>query len=451
MTTLWMSACARVQTNYRVLCALLVFAVLAGGCAQTRPPDQNASQPSPQSRAYPFKKPLVATVLGTPSRLKAKVPSKANFSIRTLKPLIDRKTPPVLKYARPLQYLLAAQKGPAPLAFLIAGTGDSALTSSCVLLSRALYAVGYSVACLPSPTSVTFMLGAAAHPVPGRVPADVHDLYRMMGAVRDDLSDTVAITGYSLAGWSLGGTQAAFAAQYDRTHGNMFDFQHVMLINPAVDVWASVRRMDTLLEEDLPGGFDALPNFLAKVLGNVNQFYSTNGEPLQFNEDTLFRAYKAGVTSQKQIGALVGLAFRLALANMAFAADVITKSDVIVPQTVSLSPYDSMDVYLRRSFQLSFDDYINELLVPYWNRDGRTLSRVRLIRESKLNQIQQFLADDKDVHVLTNADDPILDQNEVAFLRRTFGDRALIQPYGGHLGNLSYFKTIHALQEFFAQ
>lgn len=452
----------------RSLIAAVLLAGLSGGlvgCATTQSTNSNVmassgmpaetATPTPtdadaQVPAYPIKNPLAATVLGTPKKLKADLPGDANFSLRTLKPLIKRDTPPTLRYARPLQYLLAAQPKPAPLAFVIAGTGSSSLSSNCVLLSRALYAVGYSVACLPSPTSVTFMLGAAQYPVPGRMSTDVDDLYRLMGAVRDDVtqSKTLDITGYALTGYSLGATQAAFVAHKDASE-HVFDFQHVLLINPAVNVWDSVRRMDELLAKNLPGGINSLPQFVAKGLGGLRQLYA-HDQTLRFNEDFLYKAYESGAADQQDIGAIVGLAFRLALANMSFASDVITHSDVIVPKDVHLGPYDSLDPYMRRSFEMSFNDYINQLLVPYWNRDGRHVPKAQLIAEANLHRIADFMAADSSMGVFTNADDPILNASEVDFLQQTFGKRARIRPHGGHLGNLSYSKTIAALQEFFS-
>ncbi|MGN8158495.1 alpha/beta hydrolase [Salinisphaera sp. RV14] len=442
------------------MAGLLLLSALAGCATQGGPPPATAKAEASSSthraaaqgshvKPYPFKNPLTATVLGTPDRLKAELPKKANLSIRRLKPLVDRKTPPTLRYARPLKYMLAAQNHPAPLAFVIAGTGDSALSSKCVLLSRALYQVGYSVACLPSPTSVTFMLGAAKYPVPGRMKTDVADLYRMMQAVRDDVSGDIDITGYSLTGWSLGATEAAFVAHLDQKR-QVFHFQHVLLLNPAVSLWASVGRMDNLLQRNLPGGFDALPRFLAQVLGNIQQSEG-HGKPLRFNEDALYQAYEKGAFDKKDIGAIVGLAFRLSLANMAFAADVLTHSDVIVPKNVNLGPYASLGVYFRRSFRMSFSNYINQLLVPYWNRDGRHVSKAQLIAEGDMHRIAPFLANDDHIEVFTNADDPILNADEVQFLRHTFKGRARIRPHGGHLGNLSYKKTIHALQDYFTQ
>lgn len=431
---------------------------LLAGCAHQNGPNAVAVDDAPAPSlaanaepvaAYPIDNPLAATVLGTPDELKAALPNDAPITVRTLTPLVKRDTPATLRYARPLQYMYTPQEDAAPLAFVIAGTGSSALSGKCVLLSRALYAAGYSVACLPSPTSVTFMLGAATYPVPGRMPTDAADLYRLMQAVRDDVSPMLDITGYSLTGWSLGATEAAFVDRLD-SQQHVFDFDHVALLNPAVSIWASVGRMDNLLDQTLPGGIDQVPQFLAEGLGGLRDIYAQDGS-LRFDEDFLYQVYESGAADQQDIGTLVGLAFRLSLANMAYAADLLTHADVIVPRNVSPGPYDDLSPYFRRSFEMSFGDYIDELLVPYWQGDGRDVSRDQLIHEADLHSIAGFLAGADNISVLTNEDDPILSDDEVAFLRRTFGDRARIRPHGGHMGNLSYKKTIHALQTRFSQ
>src|SRR5699024_350713 len=156
-----------------------------------------------------------ATVVGTPPAWRAELPDDVPIDMHELAPLVERQVPTVLEYATPLQYALAAQDHAAPLLFVIAGTGATAASANCRMLMRALYATGYSVVCLPSPTSANFMVGAASWPVPGYMPADVAALYALMQAVRRDLADELDITGYALAGYSLGETQAAFLARYD--------------------------------------------------------------------------------------------------------------------------------------------------------------------------------------------------------------------------------------------
>src|SRR5699024_4838838 len=139
-----------------------------------------------------------------------------------------------------------------------------------------------------------------------------------------DVADELQITDYALAGYSLGATQAAFVARYDAKH-DVFAFTKTLLINPAVSVWASVQRMDALLQNNLPGGIDSVPALLASLLAEVRQPYAGDRPP-RFNRQMLFRATLAQEASHRQQAAVVGLVFRLALANMAFAADVLTSS-----------------------------------------------------------------------------------------------------------------------------
>lgn len=397
--------------------------------------------------AYPIDDPLAATVVGTPKAYRASMPTDLPRETRTLAPLVERPVPSPLAYAAPLEYGLIAQTQPAPLVFILSGTGAGAKSAKSDLIARALYAEGYHVVTLPSPTSVGFMLGAARHPVPGRTSNDVADIHRFMRVIRDDLPERVRITGFALTGYSLGGLQAAFVDQLDRQR-QVFDFQRVLLINPAVDLYASVRRMDRLFETGLEQGLAGLPAFLEQALGRFRQVYAGDA-PIEFNEDFLYQAYLATETREQDIAAIIGLAFRLWLANMNFAADLLSNSGVIVPVTRDPGSFTSLDTYLVRSFGMSFADYIDQLLLPYYNKNGRRLTRDALIREGQLSRIQPYLKRAEHMAVITSADEIILDRGEVDFLRRTFGKRATIFPNGGHMGNLAHRDVIDAIREFF--
>ena len=50
---------------------------------------------------------------------------------------------------------------------------------------------------------------------------------------------------------------------------------------------------------------------------------------------------------------------------------------------------------------------------------------------------------------MTNRDDMILGEGDIAFLEKTFGERATIYPTGGHCGNLSYRENVETMLEFF--
>src|SRR5699024_7633289 len=116
-------------------------------------------------------------------------------------------------------------------------------------------------------------------------------------------------------------------------------------------------------------------------------FGAAGGRPMRFNRDMLFRVMVGRKASHRQLAAVVGLVFRLALANMAFAADVLTHSGRIVPANLRLGIGDSLEPYMRKSFDMTFTDYIDDLLLPYWNRDGRSVNRKQLIASADLHSI----------------------------------------------------------------
>ncbi|MOA58787.1 hypothetical protein D3C78_1832550 [compost metagenome] len=47
-----------------------------------------------------------------------------------------------------------------------------------------------------------------------------------------------------------------------------------------------------------------------------------------------------------------------------------------------------------------------------------------------------------------NRDDLILSPGDLGFLRRTFGERLTLFPYGGHCGNMNYRVNTQAMLEF---
>lgn len=399
------------------------------------------------SAGYPIEDPLAATIVGTPSQLRAELPHTVPIQVRALPKLVQRPIPEVLEYALPMQYTVSAQEGSAPLVFIIAGTGAGARGTTSTWLTRLLYAAGYHVVALPSPTRVEFMLAAAHHPVPGRTSRDVAALYRVMRTIKRRLSPQLDITGYALTGYSLGALHAAFIAHLDAER-QVFDFGPVLLIDPTVDLYRSVRRMDALLAHSLPAGIASLPQLLAQALGQLQQLLNGSGS-LKFNQDFLYRAYQAADPSDRETAAIVGLAFRLWLANMSFAADVLTDSGAIVPANVELSITDSLDPYMLRSFSMSFAEYIDQLLLPYYNRGQRHLTLEQLIWEGQLKRIANFLSQAHNIGVIANADDPILSKDGLAFLRTTFGARARIFKNGGHLGNLAYKPVVTVIRRFF--
>jgi hypothetical protein len=58
--------------------------------------------------------------------------------------------------------------------------------------------------------------------------------------------------------------------------------------------------------------------------------------------------------------------------------------------------------------------------------------------ETSLQSIEEHIAGNPRIAVLTNADDFILTRADYHYLAETFGERAFLYPRGGHGGNLEH-------------
>ena len=158
---------------------------------------------------FPLTNPFEATIATTPDALwPLGLPANRNIDQDdyelSLRPEREFSLPDNFWAVKKLKYRIARQPGPAPLIFLIAGTGSNYASSTMDFLKKVFYRDGYHVVQLSSPTSYDFMVGASRHATPGYSPEDARDLYAVMKAVRAQQAN-LAITNFHLLGYSLGG------------------------------------------------------------------------------------------------------------------------------------------------------------------------------------------------------------------------------------------------------
>ncbi|MGH6898335.1 MAG: alpha/beta hydrolase [Geminicoccaceae bacterium] len=396
---------------------------------------------------YPFADPYEATVIGTPDEYRADLPAKIPVQLRELLALRGREVPDIFWYNATLGYSLAAQPGPAPLVFILPGTGAGFDSSKSLILQRALYQAGLHVVSLPSPLHPNFIVAASTSGRPGLLTADAQDIYRVMALIRGHLEDEIAITGYDLVGYSLGATQAAFVAMVDDERRS-FGFERVLLINPPVSLYRSARVLDRLFEEHIPSiaAFNALFNQLMQVF---SEFYSP-AEPMQLSDDLVYQIYKRRPPPDSTLQALIGAAFRLASMNLLFTSDVVTHVGVLVAPDRRLGITDSLTPYFKASMLLSFEDYAHRVLFPYYRETAPDVTFEELVARDGLRAIGGFLRDTPKIGLMHNADDILLRPGDLQYLEEVFGDRARIYPTGGHCGNLAYKDNIAYVIDFFA-
>ena len=413
------------------LCALLLSCGLAG------------------AYDYPFADPYVATVVGTPTEYMEALPSDVPVKFETLQMFPEREVPGILWNLDELRYSYIRQKDPAPLIFLIAGTGAGFNSPKMQLMQKAFYQAGYHVISISSPTHPNFIVAASTSGVPGHLEEDSADLYKVMQAIWQKHQKKMDVTDFYLTGYSLGAAQSAFIAKLDEQE-KAFNFRKVLLINPPVSLYNSVLILDEMLELNIPGGMDNFNAFYERIINAFADVYA-NGENVEFNNDFLYRAYQyRKPQSDDPLEALIGISFRISSENMVFTTDVLTKAGYVVPKNLVLRRHDNVTDYTKVLGRLSFLDYFHGIFVPHFQAKDPSVTEAQLIKTLSLRSIDGYLRNSEKFGLIHNEDDVILLPGEIDYLRDLFGNRATIFPHGGHCGNMAYPDNVSVMVGFFA-
>lgn len=395
---------------------------------------------------YPIHDSYEATLLGTPASLKFELPDKIPVKQLVVDIIPDLKKPDIFFYDEGLRYTLAYQDKKAPLVFLIPGIGGSNLAPNVVAMMKSLFKAGYHVITLPSPGHPNFIISASQNHVPGDPTEDAADLYKVMETIWSKVKGEIEVSDFYLGGYSLGGTQAAFVARLDEERKS-FNFRKVIMVNPAVNLYNSAKRIEGLLD-GIPSGPKKIGVFFNRMLTRFTEFYS-DGDFIGINDEFLYAVYKSQLFSHSEDGGLIGLVFRINLAGMIFTSDVMTNGGYTVPKNRILTATDSLGDYFMVCVHLSFVNYFDEYFYPYFQKKRPGLTREILIDSLGLKSIEGYLKSSLKFGVMTNDNDFILAAGELDYLRQLFGERVRVYPRGGHLGNLEYRDNMNDLVNFF--
>lgn len=402
---------------------------------------------------YPLDNRLAATILGTPKEFKAAVPRKIKMEQKKLVVFPDRVVPELYWYQQGLEYFIVRQKGPAPLIFMIAGTGANHNSAKNKAMAKAFFQAGFHVVSIPSPTVPNFIVTASTTMVPGRLEDDAKDIYRVMQMIIQEAGKKLQVTDYYLTGYSLGATQSAYVAKLDEEMKS-FNFKKVLMINPSVSLFNSVEIIDDMLANNIPGGPENFPAFWDDMFRRFSDAYDAS-DAVVFGPEFLYKAYKKQSMEEGhkpddgRMAALIGFAFRISSANMVFTSDVMSNSGIIKPKNLDLSKYENMEDYAKVTTRMRFIDYFDEILYPYYKATQPGLSRQEMLDSLGLKNIESYLRSASKISLVTNEDDFILAAGEIGYLRQVFQDRGKFYPKGGHCGNMEYTDNVAYMISYF--
>lgn len=434
----------------RPVSCLLVLAALASCAPDPRSPEATLTPDVAPAYDYPIANPYAATVIGMPPEQKLDLSSLPEPVNRTLVVFPGREIPDGFWYEEGLRYGELLQDGPAPLVYVIAGTGGDHRAAKMRALAQMFHFAGFHVVLLPSPTHPNFIINASENYLSDRPTNAAEDIYRVMEMIDKRVRKQEPVTQRMLTGYSLGALNAAFTARLDEDRKRL-NFQRVLLINPPYGLRSSIERVDQMLFVGMPGGIDDADHFIDRIMARLGSM-SSSGDALDFeNERLLLDAYEQYKLDDASLATTIGLSFRLSASSLVFTNDVMSRHGYLFPKDAEFSTNTDMDTIMAVALRTSFTDYYRQYYIPVAMAQSPGATPQSLEHEASLGYLDSYIRNNPKFGLITNTDDIILAPGEIDKLASLFGERARIFGNGGHLGNMTHPAVAHAIVHFLQQ
>ena len=395
---------------------------------------------------FPIDDPYSATIIGSATMMTPGVSENIPLKVYEIQIKDKKEIPDVFWYASKFKFSFSKQKNKkAPLIFVLAGTGSDYSAIRVKFMQRIFHDAGYHTIAISSQMSQQFMISASTNAIPGMLIRDNEDIYKAMKLAYNKIKDQVDVTDFYIMGYSLGGTNAAVLSYIDEKE-KAFNFKRVFMVNPPVELYDSAVKLDKYLDEYTGGksvGIEKLLNStLARVKGSLTSEYANIGA------DTIYEIVKGDILSEAEKKAYIGLAFRLTSTDLNFISDFITKSHIYTKNPEKVNKFTNMKEYFKAVNFATFEDYVNKIGFPYYKKYNKDFSIEDLKREASLRVIEDYLRTSPKIAAVTNADELILNEKDIDYLKDVFKDRLIIYPKGGHCGNMFYKENVDIMLKF---
>lgn len=395
---------------------------------------------------FPIEDPYSATIIGSATMMTPGVSENIPLKVYEIQIKDKKEIPDVFWYASKFKFSFSKQKNKkAPLIFVLAGTGSDYSAIRVKFMQRIFHDAGYHTIAISSQMSQQFMISASTNAIPGMLIRDNEDIYKAMKLAYNKIKDQVDVTDFYIMGYSLGGTNAAVLSYIDEKE-KAFNFKRVFMVNPPVELYDSAVKLDKYLD-DYTGGKSAgierlLNTTLARVKGGLTSEYANIGA------DTIYEIVKGDILSEAEKKAYIGLAFRLTSTDLNFISDFITKSHIYTKNPEKVDKFTNMKEYFKAVNFATFEDYVNKIGFPYYKKYNKDFTIEDLKREASLRVIEDYLRTSPKIAAVTNADELILNEKDIDYLKDVFKDRLIIYPKGGHCGNMFYKENVDVMLKF---
>jgi predicted alpha/beta-fold hydrolase len=301
-----------------------------------------------------------------------------------------------------------------PLVVVIPGIFSSAVDSRARLLHRRFKKMGYHVAVLPNPWSDVYIKAN-----PNSMPGDVFHEAKVMLELLTDAKRRVGeenITVTHVVGLSYGGYLAPIVATFDKLdHYNLIDGQTTM-VGPPLDMRTTIKKLDKLIELEIPEVRDVEFRTLVKVIADYLKFRSGDN---------------ISPTSKKYSRPLVvSYGFHKPLLSTLKRLNKVKKMDFI-------PKFENKEERIEWENQIGFRFYLDEIA-----------PEIRQYLDSHFADLHYWMdkamaLNDGKVRLITAADDFLNTTDIEPYQSKARAEEhTMVLPSGGHLGfmHLPWFK-----------
>jgi pimeloyl-ACP methyl ester carboxylesterase len=385
-----------------------------------------ASVLSPDGYPFPYRNPLIATILSEINR------ATMDYETVHINMHPERAGIAGLPSDPSVPMALFPQKGrAAPLVFVIAGSGGNARSGSALLIASQLAKLGFHAITLPDPLSQDYVLGVSETTLPGYLPRDTAEYYAFLEQVVGMLKTThqLQITGFSVVGFSYGALLSGFLNREDQKK-HVFNFSKTVMLNPAMDVQYGIQILDWYNSQ----GDSIYPQDKFSILGKIRELIAairgklpeTSGTGAVYTEAQVERL----ALDNTELQWVIGAKFRDALQDIIFTSQQIKDRGLLHKGTPQARSAEA------RKF--SFFAYLTQFIAPSLGVQNQRVPLEKFWKAANFYTLGATLQKDRGAYVMESADDFLLHGNDIDFLKSTFGARLYLYPYGGHTGNFRF-------------
>lgn len=384
----------------------------------------------PENYTFPKINPLKAAVstsfIGTPNGrwLRVKMPI---YNRRLSARVRGIKTRPRIEF----RYLWPeASRDKNELIYILTGFSGRSEDPKANFIARKLTDQGFHTIILPSIFTPQFIGAASERGIVGEFSEDAWDYFHMMKKATKIIQDQLDLTFLKkhMLGFSYGALTAGFVARIDKSQ-NFLKLDKEILINPPTDLLAAAKTVDRYsLEQERMGGIN-FGKLLAKV--GLTSLYYRRYIPTPYT----YESYLGRINLNKeQMMALVGSSLRseLPMVRKAIYATLLHDHGNLMG--------------VKATDAKTLEHFLKEVLLPYSikNVDPKdTLQKIG--KRNSLYELEPYFSSNQNTYLIHNADDFLIRPGDIDFFSKTFNDRFILYPWGGHMGNLWHDQNIGLL------